>query len=379
MWPRWRAVAPMTGMLALAIACGDAREAGGTLGGVNIYAATGSNALAPEAARARPLVYVPNSRSRSVSVIDPAKHAVVWTIPTGKIPQHVVPSWDLRTLWILNNSGNSVKPIDPITGLDGPSIPVADPYNMYFTPDGTAAIVIAEAHARLDFRDPHTMTLQQSVPVECRGLDHMEFTADGKFAIATCEFSGELVKIDLAARKVVGYLGLDGARGPQHEAMPQDIRSSPNGRVFYVADMTADGVWAIDPIAFRLIGFTPTGRGTHGLIPSRDGTRLYVTNRGWHTVLGGVRGPGSVTVLDPTNGRVVATWPIPDGGSPDMGDVTADGRELWVSGRYDREVYVIDTRTGQLTHRIPVGVEPHGLCVWPQPGRYSLGHTGNMR
>ena len=143
--------------------------------------------------------------------------------------------------------------------------------------------------------------------------------------------------------------------------------------------MTADGVWAIDPIGFRLIGFTPTGRGTHGLIPSRDGRRLYVTNRGWHTVLGGVRGPGSVTVLDPMNGRVVATWPIPDGGSPDMGDVTADGRELWVSGRYDREVYVIDTRTGQITHRIPVGVEPHGLCVWPQPGRYSLGHTGNMR
>ncbi|HEY7393876.1 MAG TPA: YncE family protein, partial [Gemmatimonadaceae bacterium] len=205
---RWRAVAPMTGMLALAIACRDAREAGGLLGGVNIYSATGANALAPEAARARPLVYVPNSRSRSVSVIDPAKHAVVWTIPTGKIPQHVVPSWDLRTLWILNNSGNTVKPIDPISGRDGPSIPVDDPYNMYFTPDGKAAIVVAEAHGRLDFRDPHTMALQQSVPVECRGLDHMEFTADGKFAIATCEFSGELVKVDLDARKVVGYLGL---------------------------------------------------------------------------------------------------------------------------------------------------------------------------
>jgi YVTN family beta-propeller protein len=75
---------------------------------------------------------------------------------------------------------------------------------------------------------------------------------------------------------------------------------------------------------------------------------------------------------------VVATWPVP-GGSPDMGNVTADGRELWVSGRYDRVVYVIDTATGALTHRIPVGDEPHGLCVWPRPGRYSPGHTGNMR
>ena len=29
--------------------------------------------------------------------------------------------------------------------------------------------------------------------------------------------------------------------------------------------------------------------------------------------------------------------------------------------------------------KIAVGAEPHGLTVWPQPGRYSLGHTGNMR
>jgi len=77
--------------------------------------------------------------------------------------------------------------------------------------------------------------------------------------------------------------------------------------------------------------------------------------------------------------RLWPNWPIPGGGSPDMGNVSADGKELWVSGRYDGEVYVFDTRTGRLKHSIPVGREPHGLCVWPQPGRYSLGHTGNMR
>jgi YVTN family beta-propeller protein len=86
-----------------------------------------------------------------------------------------------------------------------------------------------------------------------------------------------------------------------------------------------------------------------------------------------------VSVLDFATDSLVANWPIPGGGSPDMGNVTADGRELWVSGRYDSEVYVFDTRTGRLEHRIPVGREPHGLAVWPQPGRYSLGHTGNMR
>jgi DNA-binding beta-propeller fold protein YncE len=106
---------------------------------------------------------------------------------------------------------------------------------------------------------------------------------------------------------------------------------------------------------------------------------MYVANRGWTTVKGGPHGPGSVSVIDCATRQVVATWPVPRGGSPDMGNVSADGKELWLSGRFDAEVYVFDTETGRLKHRIPVKVGPHGLTVWPQPGRYSLGHTGNMR
>ena len=248
---------------------------------------------------------------------------------------------------------------------------------MYFTPDGSVAIVIAERHQRLDFRDPRTMTFIESVETECRGIDHVEFTADGRYLVATCEFNGRLLKLDLATRKAVGFLVLDSLNGAL--SMPQDIRSSPDGSVFFVADMKQDGVHVIDPIGFRRVGFIHTGKGTHGLYPSRDGRLLYATNRGWNTLKAGPHGPGSVSVIDPAKREVLATWPVPGGGSPDMGNVTADGNELWVSGRYDHEVYVFDTRTGALTHRIQVGREPHGLCVWPQPGRYSLGHTGNMR
>jgi YVTN family beta-propeller protein len=361
----------------------------------NIYAATGKDALAPMALRARPLVYVPNSRSGTVTVIDPLTYRVVRTFSTGALPQHVVPSYDLGTLWVANNDGNSLTPIDPATGQDGVRVPVDDPYNLYFTPDGLFAMVIAERLHRIDFRDAHDMRLVQSLTLTCKGVDHMEFTSDGRYAIATCEFSGQLVKIDLATRAVVGYLKLGGSGsnplkklttlfGKRHDhhgatPMPQDIRSSPDGTVFFVADMTGDGVILVDPVAFTRIGFIPTGIGTHGLYPSRDGTHLYVTNRGWNTTAGGRHGPGSISVLDFSTRQIVASWPIPGGGSPDMGNVTADGRELWVSGRYDDEVYVFATATGTLTHRIPVEREPHGLCVWPQPGRYSLGHTGNMR
>jgi YVTN family beta-propeller protein len=343
-------------------------------GVVNIYAAAGANALSPLAARALPRVYVPNSKSGSVTIIDSQTYRVLRTFPTGKVPQHVVPSYDLATLWVANNSSNTLTPIDPSTSTESGPVPVNDPYNLYFTPDGKYAMVIAEARHRIDFRDPHSMRLVESLHVKCNGLDHVEFTADNRSAIATCEFSGELVKIDLATRTASAYVALRPA-----PSMPQDIRSAGDGRTFYAADMKNDGLFIIDAVRFKVIGFMHTGTGTHGVYPSRDGTKLYVTNRGWHTIEGGRHGPGSISVVDPASNKVVANWPIPGGGSPDMGNVTADGKELWLSGRYDDEVYVFDTASGQLTHRIPVGREPHGLCVWPQPGRYSLGHTGNMR
>src|SRR5256714_8132118 len=331
-------------------------------GVVNIYAEDGANNLAPAAARAVPMVYVPNSRSGSVTVIDPKTYQVVRTFPTGKVPQHVVPSYDLSTLWVANNSSNSLTPIDPVTAVEGKSVRVDDPYNMYFTPDGKNAMVIAEARHRIDFRDPKDMKLQQSLRVACKGLDHVEFTADNRYAIATCEFSGQLVKIDLANKTAVGYLTLDPDKFTNYiprqisrflsrrraanarmaalmsvPSMPQDIRSSSDGSKFYVADMKEDGVFVVDPTKFKRIGFIHTGVGTHGIYPSRDGTKLYVTNRGWNTIAGGRRGPGSISVLDPTTDKVVANWPVPGGGSPDIGDVTADGKELWVSGRYDDE------------------------------------------
>ena len=344
----------------------------------NLYSAAGANMLSPAVAGDLSRVYVPNLRSDDVYVIDPATRKVVDRFPVGIIPQHVVPSWDLETLWVANNGrrrlDGSVTPIDPKTGRPGPSIPVADPYNMYFTPDGKAAIVVAERLKRLDFRDPHTMKLEQSLPTPgCSGVNHADFSIDGRYAIFTCEFrGGGLVKVDMVDRKVLGYLKLD-ARG-----MPQDIRISPDGKVFYVADMLADGVFLVDGDSFTKVGFIHTGIGTHGLYPSRDGTLLYVSNRGSNKIHGPPHGPGSISVIDFATRSVVKTWPIPGGGSPDMGNVSADGKDLWLSGRFDNVVYDIDTTTGAV-HEIPVGKEPHGLTVWPQPGRYSFGHTGNMR
>ncbi len=343
----------------------------------NLYSETKAGILSPAVANALARIYVPNRRSNNVSVIDPATLKVVDRFPVGIHPQHVIPSWDLKTLWVTNNAegrtDGSLTPIDPTTGKPGESIAVDDPYNMYFTPDGRSAIIVAEALERLDFRDPHTMVLQSSLPTPgCRGINHADFSIDGRFAIFTCEFEGSLVKIDFVNREVLGYLKLS------KDGMPQDIRISPDGKVFFVVDLRAGGVFLIDGDQFTEIGFIKTGIGAHGLYPSRDTTKLYVANRGSSRVYGPPGGKGSVSVIDFETHKVVATWDFPKGGSPDMGNVSADGKILWLSGRFDDVVYAIDTTTGKIK-TVRVGTEPHGLTVWPQPGRYSLGHTGNLR
>jgi len=343
----------------------------------NLYSEAAAGHFSPAVAGALERVYVPEVRANRVEVIDPATFSVVGQFRAGPKPQHVIPSWDLKTLWVASSgrrhSRGSLTPIDPLTGKPGGTIRVPDAYNMYFSPDGKSAIVVAEGVKRLEFRDPQTMALKSVLPVpQCRGVNHADFSIDGRYAIFTCEFEGSVVKIDTQVPKVLGVLKLSTG------GMPQDIRISSNGKVFYVADMMADGVFLIDGDAFCEIGFVATGVGAHGLYPSRDGTELYVSNRGSHQVHGPSHGPGSISVIDFATRAVKVTWFISGGGSPDMGNVSADGKVLWLSGRFDNVVYAIDTSTGEVK-TIKVGREPHGLTVWPQPGRYSLGHTGNMR
>lgn len=400
---------PLAALMLAAVA--SAPSAAAEAEPANLYSETAAGKMSPNVAGALERIYVPNHKAHTVSVIDPATLKVTHTFKVGLYPQHVVPSWDLKMLWVANNAENSNKgsltAIDPLTAKPGKTIPVEDPYNMYWSPDGKHAIVVAEAFKRLDFRDPRTMQLDFSIDTPlCDGINHADFAADGRTAFFTCEFNGSITKIDLAARKVLGTIKLSpyfdrpdalalvrvslktpkyvpdpaqlGAQICVTPGMPQDVRFSPDGRTLYVADMMADGVHVVDAASFKQIGFVKTGVGAHGLYPSRDGKLLYVANRGSNYVHGKPKGKGSVSVIDFATGKVLQTWPVPGGGSPDMGNVSADGRYLWLSGRYDDVVYRFDTSSGAVDF-IPVGKQPHGLAVWPQPGRYSLGHTGNLR
>ena len=345
--------------------------------------------LSDTARAARSLVYVPNTLANTMQVIDPKTFRVIGTYPTGREPQHVVPSWDMKTLWVNDDIGNDMVPIDPRTGRPGKRVQVQDPYNLYFAPDGSHALAMAERLRRIDVLNPRTMALERSLPVPCRGVNHADYSADLSFFLASCEFSGKLLVIDRQATKMVAVINLNatatpgatslgtamamgGARSnlePGASTMPQDVRLTPDGTRFLVADMLRNGIWVVSARNPRIEHFIHTGLGAHGIYPDREGRRMFVSNRD----------AGSVSVLDASSLAITATWKIPGGGSPDMGGVTSDGSQLWLSGRYNAEVYVLNTATGALIRRIRVNAGPHGLLVWPQPGSFSLGHTGNTR
>ena len=196
-----------------------------------------------------------------------------------------------------NDTGNSLTPINPRTGKPGRPIPVDDPYNMYFTTDGRHAIVVAERLHRLDFRNPHTFALRHSLDVPCAGVDHIDFSADGSYLIASCEFSGQLIKVNVAAETVVGTLTLpDGSKG-----MPQDVKLSRDGSRLLRRRHDGERCLGGERQHFKVTGFLHTGGGAHGLYPSRDARFLYVSNRS----------AGTVSVISLRTKHVVATWTSP--------------------------------------------------------------------
>jgi len=307
-------------------------------------------------------VYVPNGIPGTVEVIDPTTSRIVRTIRLGyrTFPEHVTPSWDLRWLYVDTSAASELAVIDPRTGRLARIIHGIDhPYNLYFTPDGRMAIDVAEYHNQLRFYDPHTWKPIKVLPLPCNGPDHLDFSADGSYLLIGCEFDGNVFKVDLGKLAVTGRVNISG--------LPVDVKLSPDGTVFFVANQGTGGVYVIDPVRMKVLQFIRTGRGAHGMAISRDTTKLYLTNRL----------AGTMSVISFAERRVIATWYM--GGSPDMVQVSNDGSMIWVSNRYGTTVEAISAATGHVIRQIQVGRDPHGLALFPQPGRYSLGHNGVYR
>jgi DNA-binding beta-propeller fold protein YncE len=331
-----------------------------------VYAAAGPGMIQPRLRRQPAYLYVPDSEVRGhTTVISQRTHRIVRVLPTGQLDQHVTPAWDLKTLYVEASVSDHLAKIDPATAKMTGLVQTQRPYNLYFTPNGRQSIIMDEQHNAIAFADPHSFAREQVVTDPgCRGPSHLDFSANGRYLVVSCEFSGLLLKITTETHRVVDRIQL-----PMH-SMPQDVRLAPNGRNFFVAAMGSDQLLRIPWSRFKVAQSYPTLAMPHGIYFSRDQRSLYLSDRR----------AGAVQVFDLARNRFTDVWRIPGGGSPDMGGLSADGRTLWLSGRYHGVVYGFDTASGKLVARIRVpGAHPHGLLVWPQPGRYSVGHTGEMR
>jgi DNA-binding beta-propeller fold protein YncE len=327
--------------------------------GTGVHAATRAGMLGPVARRLPPRVYVPVTGGAAIDVIDARTYRSVRRIPVGRAPRQVVPSWDLRTLWVVEAAG--LVPVDARTGAVGRTVPMRSSVDLYFSLDGRRALVLGARPGRLQIRDPHTMRLRSVVRLPCLFPAGADLSADGSALVVGCTSSGRIFHVDLDRRRVTATVRL--AAG----ARPQDVRLSPDGTTFYIADAGRGGVWLVDAERFRTTGFIPTGRGAHGLYPSRDAGTLYVVGGASRTV----------SLISFPERRPVGRWRVP--AIPDMGGVSADGRMLWLSARDAGTIFAVSTRTGRIVRRLSAGSGPHGLCIFPQPGRFSLGHTGIYR
>ena len=325
---------------------------------INVWAAT-TGGFAPAVAGLPPRVYVPDELRGDVTVIDPLTFQIIDRYPSGATAHHVGPNPDLTKLYVNNMGSNTLLEIDARTGKPIRTVFASVPYNLYFTTDGSKAIVAAEPNNRLDFYDPVSWRLLKSVPMGCSGVDHLDISADGRYLLVSCEFDGQMIKVDTVNMAISGRMRVGG--------LPVDVKLSPDGALFYVANQGRHGVSLVDPVTLTEVGFLPTGQGAHGLAISRDTKSLYVANRL----------AGTIATIDFASGQIVATWFI--GGSPDMLQVSPDGKQLWATGRFNGVVYVVDTTTGTLAATIRTGTAPHGLSYFPQPGRISIGHNGVYR
>jgi YVTN family beta-propeller protein len=325
----------------------------------NVWSFTNTTKLPAAVADLPERVYVPNEADDTISVIDAASLKVIATLPTGRIPEHLTPDWDMSRLYVSNYASPFLSVVDPRKVATADPITAASPYNLYFSPDGSTAIVMAEDVNRIDFYDRRTWHLLKQLPIKWAGIDHADFSAGGRYLLASTEYAGHVLKVDVVTMSIVGDVAVGG--------LPIDVKLSPDGSVFFVANQGRHGVSVVDPFQMKEIAFIPTGKGAHGMAISRDTHSLYVSNRL----------AGTISVIDFATRKVTATWKV--GGSPDMLQVSTDGTQLWTGNRFNSTVIVISTATGNVVATIRVGHRPHGLTYFPQPGRFSVGHNGVYR
>ena len=286
-------------------------------------------------------VIVLNSGEGTVSIIDRATRKVVDTYPVGKEPHHLMPVLNKDDeLVIANSASNDLVFLNPLTGEVKRRLPrISDPYQLGYSPDGKWFVSVSLRLDRVDIYAMPNYELKARIATK-KTPSHVAFSNDSRFAYITMQDSNELVALDLASHKESWRMSVGNT--------PAGIWMSPQGLLF-IGIMGQDFVQVVDPAKRETVKKLVTGRGAHNVFPMGDGVRVLVSNRV----------DGTITPVDYKTFTVGK--PIKVGRGVDCLEVSADGREVWATVRWEAKVAVIDMTGVKPIEYIPVGRSPHGI------------------
>jgi YVTN family beta-propeller protein len=298
------------------------------------------------------VLYVTNTKSDSISVIDTGTFDVVATIPLGRgKPNRVMFHPDGRTAWVVYDKSHDLGVVDAETRKLVRRVKIGgNPYNLNFTPDGRYLLVLDWAGDtstdEVIFYDLQAQKVDGRVEVSTWPA-HSVLSRDGRLLYVSGETAGDLTVIDVARREVV-------ARHVHGGGDAMGLALTADGRFLYAATGENKSILKIDTATHKPVSTIALPGVVHEATLTLDGRFLYTT----------LRKANRVVVVDTATERIVAT--IPQKAYPDLVTMEPTGRYALVTNRYADLVSVIDLTTHSQVRVIPVGKAPHGMALRPR-------------
>jgi len=308
--------------------------------------------LAAAAPAAGATLYITNTKSDSVSILDTETFEAVGTIPLGQgKPNRIVFHPDGKTAWVVYDKSRDLGVIDAETRKLVRRVKIGgNPYNLAFTPDGRHLLVLDwssdTSNDEVIFYDLKAEKIDGRVEVSTWPA-HAIFSRDAKLLYVSGETAGDVTVIDVAQRTVVGRI-VHGGGDAMGLALPAD------GKTLYAAAGENKAIIKIDPSTNKAVGEIPLPGIVHEATLTLDGKYLYTT----------LRKINKIAVVRLSDDKVVAT--IPQKGYPDLVVMEPTGRYALVTNRWADLVSVIDLASHAQVRTIAVGKAPHGMALRPR-------------
>jgi len=306
----------------------------------------------PVADAAAATLYVTNTKSDSISIIDTTTFEVVGTIPLGPgKPNRVVFHPDGRTAWVVYDRSHDLGVVDAEQKKLARRVKIGgNPYNLAFTPDGRHLLVLDwssdTSQDEVIFYDLAEQKIVGRVEVSTWPA-HTAFSRDGRLVYVSGETAGDVTVIDVAKHSIV-------ARHVHGGGDAMGLALTGDGRILYAAAGENKAILKLDTATFKPVGTIPLPGIVHEATLTLDGKWLYAT----------LRKSNRIAVVSTADDRVVAE--IKQKGYPDLVVMEPSGRYAFVTNRWADLVAVIDVATHKEVRTIAVGKAPHGMTLRPR-------------